>query len=148
MSKNRMKCTNTLLHLSIRAAAHQLRQDKHQDTRQKKQKLTSASWFRLVCGGFHNLIPFNCAPFFASCHRHNVLTLTCLDAYRCAAYLRLRTVWQTYLKPNHFAVTEFLIHRIGERPSKEAVIFNFKVSFVILITSMSNSQNVIDISMR
>jgi hypothetical protein len=27
----------------LRAAAHQLRQDKHQDMRQKKQKLTSAS---------------------------------------------------------------------------------------------------------
>jgi hypothetical protein len=29
--------------LSHRAAAHQLRQDKHQSMRQKKQKLTSAS---------------------------------------------------------------------------------------------------------
>jgi hypothetical protein len=28
---------------NLRAAAHQLRQDKHQDMRQKKQKLTSAS---------------------------------------------------------------------------------------------------------
>jgi hypothetical protein len=69
----------------LRAAAHQLRQDKHQDMR---QKLTSASWFRPVCGGFHNLIRFNCAPFFASCRRHRVLTVTCLDACRCAAYLR------------------------------------------------------------
>jgi hypothetical protein len=31
-----------------------LRQDKHQDMRQKRQKLTSESWLRLVCGGFHN----------------------------------------------------------------------------------------------
>jgi hypothetical protein len=53
-----------------------------------KQKLTSASWLRPVCGGFHNLIRFNCAPFFASCRRHCVLTVTCLDACRCAAYLR------------------------------------------------------------
>jgi hypothetical protein len=29
---------------SVRADAHQLRQDKHQDMRQKKQKLTSASY--------------------------------------------------------------------------------------------------------
>jgi hypothetical protein len=33
--------------------------------RQKKQKLTSASWLRPVCGGFHNLIRFNCDPFFS-----------------------------------------------------------------------------------
>jgi hypothetical protein len=72
----------------LRAAAHQLRQDKHQDTRQKRQKLTSASWLRPVCDGFHNLIRFNCAPFFASCRRHCVLTVTCLDSRRCAAYLR------------------------------------------------------------
>jgi hypothetical protein len=71
----------------VRADAHQLRQDKHQDMRQKKQKLTSASWLRPVCSGFHNLIRFNCAPFFASCRRHRVLTDTCLDACRCAAYL-------------------------------------------------------------
>jgi hypothetical protein len=25
---------------------------------------SSASWLRPVCGGFHNLISFNCAPFF------------------------------------------------------------------------------------
>jgi hypothetical protein len=56
--------------------------------RQKRQKLTSASWLRPVCGGFHNLIRFNCAPFFASYRRHRVLTVTCLDACRCAAYLR------------------------------------------------------------
>jgi hypothetical protein len=74
--------------LTVRAAAHQLHQDKHQDMRQKRQKLTSASWLRPVCGGFHNLRPFNCAPFFASCRRHRVLTVTCLDACRCAAYLR------------------------------------------------------------
>jgi hypothetical protein len=72
----------------IRAAAHRLRQDTHQDMRQKRQKLTSASWLRPVCGGFHNLTRFNCAPFFASCRRHRVLTATCLDACRCAAYLR------------------------------------------------------------
>jgi hypothetical protein len=70
----------------LRAAAHQLRHDKHQDMRQKKQKLTSASWLRQVCGGFHNLIRFNCAPFFASYLRHRVLTVTCLDARHCAAY--------------------------------------------------------------
>jgi hypothetical protein len=50
-------------------------------------KLTSASWVRPVCGGFHNLIRFNCDPFFASCRRHRVLTVTCLDACRCAACL-------------------------------------------------------------
>jgi hypothetical protein len=72
----------------VRAAAHQLRQDKHQDMKQKRQKLTSASWLRPVCGGFHNLIRFNCASFFESCRRHRVLTVTCLDACRCAAYLR------------------------------------------------------------
>jgi hypothetical protein len=76
----------------LRAAAHQLRQDKHQDMRQKRQNQTSASWLRLVCGGFHNLILFNCAPFFASCRRHRVLTVTCLDAFRCAAYLKLLIV--------------------------------------------------------
>jgi hypothetical protein len=54
--------------------------------RQKKQKLTSASWLRPVRGGF--LIRFNCAPFFASCRRHRVLTVTYLDACRCAVYLR------------------------------------------------------------
>jgi hypothetical protein len=52
-------------------------------------KLTSASRLRPVCGGFHNLIRFNCAPFFASCCRHRVLTVTYLGACRCAAYLRL-----------------------------------------------------------
>jgi hypothetical protein len=78
------------LHLQdrrIRAAAYQLRQDKHQDMRQKRQKVTSASWLRPVCGGFHNLIRFNCAPFFAPCRTHRVLTVTCLHACRCAAYL-------------------------------------------------------------
>jgi hypothetical protein len=49
--------------LHVRAAVHQLRQDKHQDLRQKRQKLTSASWLRPVCGGFHNLICFSCAHF-------------------------------------------------------------------------------------
>jgi hypothetical protein len=44
--------------------------------RQKRQKLTSASWLRPVCGGFHNLIRFNCDPFFASCRRES-----CLDCY-------------------------------------------------------------------
>jgi hypothetical protein len=76
---------------SLRAAAHQLFQDKHQDMRQKRQKLTSASWLRPVCGGFHNVIRFNCAPFFASCRRHRILTVTCLDACRCAAFLRVST---------------------------------------------------------
>jgi hypothetical protein len=50
----------------------------------------SSSWLRPVCGDFHNLIRFNCAPFFASCRRHRVLTVTCLDgldACRCAAYI-------------------------------------------------------------
>jgi hypothetical protein len=61
---------------AVRAAAHQLRQDKHQGMRQTRQKLTSASWLRPVCSGFHNLIRFNCAPFFASCRRHRVLTVT------------------------------------------------------------------------
>jgi hypothetical protein len=56
----------------------------------KRQKLTSASWLKPVCSGFHNLIRFNCAHFFASCRRHRVLTVTCLDACRCAAYLRPR----------------------------------------------------------
>jgi hypothetical protein len=50
--------------------------------------MTSASRLRPVCGGFHNLIRFNCSPFFASCRRHRVLTVTCLNACRCAAYLR------------------------------------------------------------
>jgi hypothetical protein len=59
-----------------RAAAYQLHQDKDQDMRQKRQKLTPASWLRPVCGGFHNLIHFSCAPFFVSC----------LDACWCAAY--------------------------------------------------------------
>jgi hypothetical protein len=78
----------------LRAAAHQLLQDKHQDMRQKTQTCfirdSSASWLRRVCGGVHNLIRFNCAPFFASCRTHRVFTVTCLDACRCAAYLRLR----------------------------------------------------------
>jgi hypothetical protein len=52
----------------------------------------SASWLRPVCGGFHNLIRFNCAPFFASCRRHRVLTVTDLDACRCAAYLKTRSL--------------------------------------------------------
>jgi hypothetical protein len=52
-----------------------------------RQDTMSAIW--PVCGGFHNLIRFNCDPFFASCRRHGVLTVTCLDACRCATYLRL-----------------------------------------------------------
>jgi hypothetical protein len=60
--------------------------------RQKRQKLTSASWLRPVCGGCHNLICLNCAPLFASCRRHRVLTVTCFDPCRCAAYLRLTTL--------------------------------------------------------
>jgi hypothetical protein len=56
----------------------------------KGTKLTSASWLRPVCGGFHNLIRFNFATFFASCRRHRVLTVTCLDACRCAAYLKVQ----------------------------------------------------------
>jgi hypothetical protein len=71
---------------SVRAVTHQLRQDNHQDMR---QKLTLTAWLRPVCGGFHKLIRFNCVPFFASCHRHRVLTVTRLDACRRAAYLRL-----------------------------------------------------------
>jgi hypothetical protein len=55
---------------------------------------TSASWPRPVWGGFHNLIRFNCAPFFESCRRHRVLTVTCLDACRCAAYLRYKSRYQ------------------------------------------------------
>jgi hypothetical protein len=78
---------------TVRAAAYQLRQDTHQDMRKKRQKLTSASWLRPVCGSFHNLIRFNCSPFFASCRRHRVLTVTCLDACRCAAYLRRYLDW-------------------------------------------------------
>jgi hypothetical protein len=61
-------------------------------------KLTSASWLRPVCGGFHNIIRFNCAPFFASCRRHRVLTVTCLDACRCAAYLTLQSWRRVSLK--------------------------------------------------
>jgi hypothetical protein len=65
---------------TVLAAVHQLRQDKHQDMRQKTQSSftrdSSASWLRPVCGDFHNLIHFNCAPFFASCRRHRVLTHT------------------------------------------------------------------------
>jgi hypothetical protein len=64
--------------------------------RQKRQKLTSASWLRRVCGGFHNLIRFNCAPFFASRRRHRVLTVTCLDACRCAAYLLSHAKFSLY----------------------------------------------------
>jgi hypothetical protein len=76
----------------LRAAAHQLRQDKHPDMRRKRQKLTPASRLRPVWGCFHNLIRFNCAPSFASCRRYRVLTVTCLDACRCAAYLKLLLV--------------------------------------------------------
>jgi hypothetical protein len=54
-------------------------------------KLTSASWLRPECGGFHNLICFKCPLFFASCRRHRALTVTCLDACRCAAYLSVVT---------------------------------------------------------
>jgi hypothetical protein len=56
----------------LRATAHQL----HQDMREKRQKMTSASWLRPVCGGFHKLIRFNCAHFFC------VMSQTsCLDCY-------------------------------------------------------------------
>jgi hypothetical protein len=55
----------------------------------KETNLTSASWLRPVCGGFHNLIRFKCAPFFGSCRRHRVLTVTCLDACWCAVYVML-----------------------------------------------------------
>jgi hypothetical protein len=44
----------------------------------------SASWLRSMRGGFHNLVRLNCAPFFASCRRHRVLTVTCFEACRCA----------------------------------------------------------------
>jgi hypothetical protein len=40
--------------------------------------LTSASWLRPVCGCFYDLIRFICVPFFASCRRHRVLTVTYL----------------------------------------------------------------------
>jgi hypothetical protein len=53
---------------------------------------------RPVCGGFHNLIRFNCAPFFASCRRHRVLTVTCLDACRCSAYLRFEVLTAAIVK--------------------------------------------------
>jgi hypothetical protein len=73
--------------------------------RQKRQKLTSASWLRPVYGGFHNLIRFNCAPFFASCRRHRVLAVTCLDACRCVAYLTRHilpiTLNLNFVKKNH-----------------------------------------------
>jgi hypothetical protein len=72
--------------------------------RVSSMKLTSASWLIPVCGGFHNLILFNCDPFFASCRRHRVLTVTCLDACRCAAYLSLPSV----LFPEGY-LTEMLI---------------------------------------
>jgi hypothetical protein len=62
-------------------------------------KLTSALWLRPVCGCFHNLIPFNCAPFFASCRRYRVLIVTCLDACRCAAYLSFRSSrWRRHIR--------------------------------------------------
>jgi hypothetical protein len=98
-----------VLKVPLRAAAHQLRQDKHQDVRQKKQKLTSALWLRPVCGGFHNLIRFNCAPFFVSCRRHRVLTVTCLDACRYAAYLVL-SVQATNIKEAVIALHQSLEH--------------------------------------
>jgi hypothetical protein len=93
--------SSCLFFARLRAATHQLRQDKYQDMRQNRQKLTSTSWLRPVCGGFCNLISFNCAPFFASCRRHRVLTVTCLDACRCAAYLTLQPrSWNQYIAWN------------------------------------------------
>ena len=37
-------------------------------------RLKSESWLRPVCGGLHNIIRFNCTPFFTSRRRHRVLT--------------------------------------------------------------------------
>jgi hypothetical protein len=96
---------------NIRAAAHQLCQEKHRGMRQKRQKLTSASWLRPVWDGFHNLILLKCAPFFTSCRRHRVFTVTCLDACRCAAYLRHEQV----LLPVSTASPSVVILRVGSR---------------------------------
>jgi hypothetical protein len=60
--------------ITFRTAAHQLRQDTRQKTQSCFIRDTSAWLLRPVCGGFHNLIRFNCAPFFAWCRRHRVLT--------------------------------------------------------------------------
>jgi hypothetical protein len=66
-------------------------------------KLTSASWLRPVCGGFHKLIRFNCAPFFAPCRRYRVLThagvrptLSLLDVLPCIHVIRIYLLWGTF----------------------------------------------------
>jgi hypothetical protein len=107
-----------------RAAAH-----KHQDMRQKRQKLTSASWLRLGYGGFHNLVRFNCAPFFASCRRHRVLTVTYLDAFRCAAYLRVvfvtSPVWISDVLPAtwlRFLAVSVLPHKRPDSSPEQATV--------------------------
>jgi hypothetical protein len=82
----------------------------------KRQKLTSASWLRPVCGGFHNLIRFNCAPFFAICRRHRVLTVTCLDACRCAAYFNLKYY---YLNVLHWYSIHHICLCMALQPSVE-----------------------------
>jgi hypothetical protein len=86
-------------------------------------KLTSASWIRPVCGGFHNLICFNYALFLASCRRHRVLTVTCLDACRCAAYLTLNDTFRYGLLQSwpfsNFTRVEEYIFRVGTFQEKE-----------------------------
>jgi hypothetical protein len=69
-----LQLTAALLSRVLRAAPHQLYQDIRQETQSCFIRDSSASWLRPVCGGFHTLIRFNFAPFFASCRRHRVLT--------------------------------------------------------------------------
>jgi hypothetical protein len=61
------------------------RQASRHETKETKADVSIMT--QMVCGGLHNLIHFNSTPFFASCRTHRVLTVTCLDACRCADYL-------------------------------------------------------------
>jgi hypothetical protein len=79
------------------------------------------SWLRPVCGGFHNFIRFNCTPFFASCRRHGILTVTCLDLCRCAAVFIISFVSTVLLSLRHVAdIVSWLLHVLthaGVRPT-------------------------------
>jgi hypothetical protein len=54
----------------------------------KKIKADVSIMTQTGMGRFSKSHYFNCAPFFASYHRHRVSTVTCLDACQCAGYLK------------------------------------------------------------
>jgi hypothetical protein len=85
-------------------------------------KLTSASWLRSLCGGSHNLIHFNCAPFFASCRRYRVLTVTCLDCYMS---WRMPVCGLPYIVPPRYLLFTLTTHEFSgsKRVDRNACLY-------------------------